>query len=153
MKKKRISSSTIVMTTSNLIMFHKKVSNVFTSIIPLYFYLKVCGCFMLSFDGSPQNGILRPNIFNKIWFVLLGAFIMISIVTNIHIRNTWSSPSLLLVVVYSISVILELVIVLVIMIYQCKAQRKIAAILQHFHEFDEEVNLFSSNNSFLIITL
>lgn len=132
-------------------MLSKKLFNVYTSVEPLYVYMKIFGIFLPSFVGKSQNGILSVKTFDKFWFLI--SLVLVSFLTilifNKQKNNVFSS--LLLANVYDVCAIFGLFAILIVIINQLRIWRAIVTMLKEFYAFDEEVCNFLQIYFFLLI--
>lgn len=123
-------------------MFSKKNENVFTSATPLYYYLKMLGIFLPSFDGKIQSGILRVKLRDKIWSFITFCLLVILLFMNLMKKtHFFASTSIFLVIAWEVCAIIGLIAVLIVLIYQFIYARQIVKTLQLVNEFDEKVSL------------
>lgn len=122
-------------------MFKKNTQqNVYTSITPLYIFLKFFGIFLPSFDGNRSARKFRITIFDKIQFLITCSLLILMFKFMISEKEDDLNSSLLLDLVFKFSGTAGPVAILTLMIYQLKYRNQIINILKNFHEFDEEVN-------------
>lgn len=130
-------------------MSSKKVKNVFTSVKPLYYYLKILGLFHLSIDENFHKETLKKSLKNKIlstipmWTLtgLLSVFIKKS-------ASAWTS-SLVLTYAYSICSLFGYFLAWFLILYQLKNTEKILEILKMLYDIDQKVNEFKITKLFL----
>lgn len=125
---------------SATIMFVKKLNNIFTSALPLYYYLKIFGIFLPSFTGSAHQGKLSVKLWDKFWFFTIyftmAWMLFLNLKKDTHFTT---STSILLVIAWETCAITGLINVLIIQIYQYIYANEIGDTLSIIHEFDEKV--------------
>lgn len=122
-------------------MFLKKVNNIFTSALPLYYYSKAFGIFLPSFTKNIQDGKLSVKILDKIWFLIIFIATVFVLFLNITKDNQiYTSSSILLVTAWEICGMVGIISMLIVQIYQYFYANEIADTLVLIHAFDEKVN-------------
>lgn len=123
-------------------MFNKKLENIFTTSLPLYFYLKVLGIFLPSFIGSPKNGCFSVKLRDKIWFITVYIALCIYLMSNLVKKTHYTATSsLILMTAWEVCAIIGLVMTLIVMTYQYIYATEIAKTLKMINELDEKVKI------------
>jgi hypothetical protein len=131
---------------------NKGTQNIFTSAIPLYFYLKTLGLFPISFVGAFCNGNLSAKVIDKIYFLIMIIFWTLVWVYNIlepMPSEEYFSGSLVLVRAWYFTTNCGVLAIIVSMIYQYLKMGDTLDIFKKILFFDEKVRVnFSSFNNF-----
>lgn len=121
-------------------MFTKKPqSNFFTSILPLYVFLKIITILLPSSTGKFRDGILHVKTIDKIWFLVVYCGLIYLEYLNISTEHAIVAYSLLLARAWECCVVVGLFVVLLTLPYYYFKSDKIAKILTSFKDFDEKV--------------
>ena len=123
-------------------MFSKRNENIFTSVLPLYYFSKIIGVFSPSFVGLKQKGIFRFKIFDKVIFlVALSALFVLLVRSILNENHVLTSSSTFLVQCWEFCSSCGLASSFIAMIHHKKYSNEMINILKMLHEFDEKVNL------------
>ena len=120
-------------------MLTKKHFNIYTSVEPLYVYMKIFGLFLPSFVGKSQNGVLSVKTFDKFWIsTSLGVTLLLTVLClNKHHREL--SSSFMLDTAYDMCALSGVLAMLIVSINQLRTWRVAMTMLGAFYTFDEEV--------------
>lgn len=116
--------------------------NVFTSVTPLFIYLKILAIFLPSFIAPVRNGQMQVKIYDKIWFFVV--VLSLVVLLGVNLRKTthyYVTSSIILVTAWETCAVIGLAATLIVLAYQYFYATQIARTLELLHEFDGKVNL------------
>lgn len=118
----------------------KKIANIYTSALPLYYFLKLMGIFPPSFIGSARNGNFSVKIRDKLQFLLAIAFVLFFLYSSLTFASEDFKTSQLLSTAWKIMPACGLLVILITVPYELRVYRKILKLLHLLNEFDVKVN-------------
>jgi hypothetical protein len=120
-------------------MFSKKIQNIFTSVMPLFIYLKIFGLFLPSVVGRPYLGNFKVKIFDRVWVFCSASFLIICSIFTLLKDQNQSTSSLVLISAYDMCAFSGLITALIQLFNQLRVWKEIEKLLNSIHSFDEEV--------------
>lgn len=117
----------------------KQKNNFFTSILPLYVFLKIFTIFLPSFTGNFRDGIFRVKAIDKVWSLVVYCGLIFLEIFNITAEHPNLAYSILLAKAWESSAIIGLLVVLLSLPYYYLKAEKVINILSAINAFDEKV--------------
>lgn len=132
-------------------MSQKEFSNIYKSLGPSYFYLKILGLFPASFVGKRTNGKLKTRILDKIYFLIL-CFIWLTtfiygIIRKLEVEER-NDISVLILQMWNGSNYIGNFSFLITIIYQYIIFEQVLEFFSILHEFDSKVTFVIFCKSF-----
>lgn len=123
-------------------MFHKrKFENVYTSIFPLYIFLKT---FSLFIPSNFSEGNLKISLIDKIWFFTWNLVVIILIVLNFRNGDDKNLKDFSVTALNTASRV-GLLCCLLILFMQFRKSKDLVKLIQMFNDFDEKVGFLKLN--------
>lgn len=120
-------------------MLPKKYFNIYTSVEPLYVYMKLFGLFLPSFVGKSQNGVFSVKTFDKFCFLITLGVTLLLTVLCLNKNHRKMSNSFMLDAAYDMCALSGVLAILIVIIHQLRIWRVSVAMMGAFYTFDEEV--------------
>lgn len=119
------------------------MENIFTTVRPFYFMLKICGGFPMSFQGSVCKGLLKQNFVDTLVSIALFSTHLFAIIINSVRGDVVKSSSEILEDAWALSLIVCLCTLTLSFIYQILKRKSTVKFLSLIHDFDRKVKLIN----------
>jgi hypothetical protein len=115
------------------------MENVFTAFKPFYLLSKLIGTFPMTFQGQAKNGNFKTKLFDAVYSIISCCAIFFMIYMKFSSDNLVRSESMIVYIIWSYSIVFELLTLLIQLWFQIYHRHEIELFLKLLHEFDNEV--------------